>query len=252
MRLDNDSLQSGSIVTPWVLNPRDDDLDLEIHGCGCGCEDGGCGSTDDCGCGCEDAGCGSGSDDDGDGGQGSNGQDDNAQDFDRSFYDQNAEQVRNASPAFRAQTEHNRDQIGAALNNAADDLRDSAQQNFDEAQENIENFIPLVLETTPGDIVGGVLQGAVEEGLNLPESVKGNLPLDDHLQNVNSTIDTAETESMKGVVKSAAAEALDMIGNSMRTDDENHLDVEDGEHGDALAEAAETADNPGENEGDNF
>lgn len=105
----------------------------------------------------------------------------------------------------------------------------------------------MVLETTPGDIVGGVLQGAVEEGLNLPESVKGNLPLDDHLQNVNSTIDTAETESIKGVVKSAAAEALDMIGNSMRTDHENHLDVEDGEHGDALAEAAETADNPGEN-----
>ena len=105
----------------------------------------------------------------------------------------------------------------------------------------------LVQETTPGDIVGALAQGAAEEALNLSESVKGNLPFDDHLQNVNRAIDTAESESQKGLVQNAVAEVLDRIGNSMRTDHENQLDAEDGEHGDALAEAAQAADDTAEN-----
>lgn len=65
MQLDNDSLQIGSIVVPWALDPLKDDLDLELHGCGCGGDCDSCDCSGECYCGectCDD-GDGAGDDD---------------------------------------------------------------------------------------------------------------------------------------------------------------------------------------------
>ena len=51
MQIHNDSVQSGSIVVPWALDPLKDDLDLELHGCGCGGDCDSCNCSGECHCG---------------------------------------------------------------------------------------------------------------------------------------------------------------------------------------------------------
>ena len=52
--------QRKPIAIPWLLDPREDELDVETHGCGCGCgSDCGCGCACSCGCYCGGCACSS-------------------------------------------------------------------------------------------------------------------------------------------------------------------------------------------------